>query len=102
MLRQKTEHLILKSIADIRKKSHMASLLYRNGKLTLMKSAGSVDSSGKNLSAFAYAVLKSCDILIVNMVDLCSTENANLFTSLVALTKGLLLRIILIHLENLL
>lgn len=90
----------------------MACHLYSNGKLTLMKCAGAVDSSGKNLCALANTLAESCYILIIDVLDLSGAESADLFTASVALTKGLLLGlgscccggsvIFLIHLINLL
>lgn len=90
----------------------MACHLYGNCKLTLVKCAGSVDSSGKNLCALADALAESCYILIIDVLDLSGAESADLFTASVALTKGLLLGlsssccggsvIFLIHLINLL
>ncbi len=69
----------------------MACHLYGNCKLTLVKFAGSVYSSGKNLCALAAAHAESCYILIIDVLDLSGAESADLFTASVALTKGLLL-----------
>ena len=91
----------------------MACHLYGNCKLTLVKCAGSVDSSGKNLCALADTLAESCYVLIIDVLDLSGAESADLFTASVALTKGLLLGlssscccggsvIFLIHLINLL
>lgn len=89
----------------------MACHLYSNGKLTLVKSAGAVDSSGKNLCTLADALAESCYILVIDVLDLSGAESTDLLTASVALTKGLLLGlssrcgssiVFLIHLINLL
>ena len=88
----------------------MASSLYSDGQLTLMKSTSTGNSSGKDLRALAYALLKSGNILVIDVLDLVGTETANLSVSSVALTEGLLLRLslrgslllIVIHLTYLL
>ena len=76
----------------------MTCFFYSDSKLALMKCTGTVDSSGKNLRAFTDAFAESCDIFIIDMLDFSSAEYANLFASSVSLTKGLLLRIVLIRL----
>ena len=75
-----------------------------------MESAGSGNSSGKDLGTLAYALSESADILVIDVVDLICAELADLLVSLVALTEGLLLRLslrgslllIVIHLTYLL
>lgn len=74
-----------------------------------MKSAGSADSSGKDLSALAYALLESGNVLVIDVLDLVCAELANLSVTLIALTEGLLglslglsLSLIVIHLTFLL
>ena len=65
-------------VADIRDERHVACSLNSDSKLTLMISAGSGDSSGKDLGALAYALGKSFDVLVINVLDLVCTELANL------------------------
>jgi hypothetical protein len=77
----------------------MASSLNGDGQLTLVKSAGTVDSSGKNLSALADALSESGNVLIVDVLDLIGTELADLSMSLIARTEGLLLRLSLLGLS---
>ena len=93
-------------VADVGDECHVACSLYSNGQLALMKSAGAGDSSGKDLGTLAYALLKSGNVLIVDMIDLIGAELADLSVSFVALTEGLLLRLslslIIIHLTFLL
>ena len=90
-------------VADIRDERHVACSLNSDSKLTLMISAGSGDSSGKDLGALAYALSKSAYVFVIDMVDLISAELADLLVSFV-LTEGLLrLRcLIVIHLTFLL
>ncbi len=92
-------------VADVGDERHVACSLYSNGQLTLMKSAGAGDSSGKDLGTLAYALLESGNVLIVDMIDLIGAELADLSVSFVALTEGLLrlsLSLIIIHLTFLL
>jgi hypothetical protein len=81
----------------------MACSLNSDSKLTLMISAGSGDSSGKDLGTLAYALSESAYVFVIDMVDLISAELADLLVSFV-LTEGLLrLRcLIVIHLTFLL
>ena len=85
----------------------MASSLYSDGQLTLVKSTSTGNSSGKDLRALADALLESGNVLIIDVLDLVSTENADLSMTLIGLTEGLValcrsLSLIVIHLTFLL
>lgn len=85
----------------------MASSLNSDGQLTLMKSTSTGNSSGKDLRALAYALLKSGNVLVIDVLDLICTENADLSMTLIGLTEGLValcgsLSLIVIHLTFLL
>ena len=63
----------------------MASALDRNGQLTLMCGAGAGDAAGQDLSPLGHIAAKSCDILIVDMLYLVFTEDADfLFSAVVS------------------
>ena len=59
----------------------MASALDRNGQLTLMCGAGAGNAAGQDLSPLGHIAAKSCDILIVDILDLIYTEAAYLATA---------------------
>lgn len=76
------------SVANVRKKSNCTSALNSNSYLTLMLCAGSLNSAGQDLGTLAEAMLKSCNILIVDMLDLICTEHTYL-SALVAVYRVL-------------
>ena len=85
----------------------MTCSLNSDGQLTLVKSAGAADSSGKDLCALAYALLESGNVLVIDVLDLVCAELANLSVSLIRLAEGLValslgLILIVIHLTFLL
>jgi hypothetical protein len=68
-----------------------------------MISAGSGYSSGKDLGTLAYALSKSAYVFVIDVVDLISTELADLLVSLVLAERLLSLScLIVIHLTFLL
>lgn len=68
----------LKSIADVRHKSHMASTLDSNGQLALMESASAGDAAGNDFGTLADVFAQAGQILVINAVDAINAEAANL------------------------
>ncbi len=59
----------------------MTRTLDSYGQLALMCRAGAGDTAGQNLCALGHIAAKSCDILIVDILDLIYTEAAYLATA---------------------
>ena len=55
----------------------MTSAFDSGCQLSLMLSASTGDSAGKDLRSFGNAFLKSCNILVINVLYLVCTESAN-------------------------
>jgi len=60
----------------------VASSLNGDGQLTLMQSAGTGDSSGKNLGTLGNELAELCSVLVVDLSYFFSAECANFFLSL--------------------
>ncbi len=75
---QCTVLFVFKLVANVCEKRNGTGALYCNGYLTLVLSASSGNSAGQNLGTLAYALSQSGYILIVDMIDLISAEDANL------------------------
>jgi hypothetical protein len=77
----------LKSIADVRHKSHMASTLDSNGQLALMESASAGDAAGNDFGTLADVFAQAGQILVINAVDAINAEAANLFAAAMHRTR---------------
>ena len=77
----------LKSIADVRHKSHMASTLDSNGQLALMESASAGDAAGNDFGTPADVFAQAGQILVINAVDAINAEAANLFAAAMHRTR---------------
>lgn len=77
----------LKSIADVRHKSHMTSALDSNGQLALMESASAGDAAGNDFGTLADVFTQAGQILVINVVDAISAEAANLFAAAMHRTR---------------
>ncbi len=77
-------------VTYVRKKSDLTSALNCDRYLTLMLSACTCDSSGKNLGTLTYILSETSCVLVIDVIDLFSTELTNLFSLAVVLSEGLL------------
>jgi hypothetical protein len=77
----------LKSIADVRHKSHMTSALDSNGQLALMESASAGDAAGNDFGTLADVFAQAGQILVINAVDAINAEAANLFAAAMHRTR---------------
>ena len=68
-------------VRDVGEKSNDAGTLDSGGELSLVLSAGTGDSSGKDLSTFGDALLESYSVLVIDVIDAVSAEHADLFSS---------------------
>ena len=66
-------------VADEGEKSDMTGSLDSLGQLSLMLCASACDSAGQNFSSLGSKFSESCNILIIDVFYLFSTENANFF-----------------------
>ncbi len=85
------------SVGNIRHKSDMSCSLNGYGELSLMLCASTGDSARENLGSLGYALAKSCNVLIVDMLDLVCAELTDLLL-LASLELLLLLSVHGIHL----
>ena len=68
------------SVGNVGKKSSLTSTLDSGVQLSLVLSAGAGDSSGKDLAALADELSQLSGVLIVDIIDLVSAEDTNLFS----------------------
>ena len=87
-------------VGYVGKKCHLASSLYCESKLSLVKSAVAANTSGEDLCSLGNELSELCNILVIDTVNLILAEDANLLSSVV-LTECGTLSIVSIHLENL-
>jgi hypothetical protein len=73
-----------KSVSNVGEKCNVTSTLDSVLKLALMLCAGAGDTAGKDLAALGDELAKASRILVINVVYLFLTENANLFSSAVS------------------
>jgi hypothetical protein len=73
--------LFVQLVADVGQKRYMAGTLDSDGQLTLMLCAGTGNSSGKNLCTLADELAKSCNILVIDLIDTICAELADLLLS---------------------
>ena len=85
-------------VGNVGKKCHLASSLDSSSKLSLVKSASAGNTSGEDLSALGDELSELCDILIIDLVYLILTEDANLLSSVHG-TEVRALCIVSIHFE---
>ena len=83
--------LPLRSIADVGKESNLARTLDSLCKLSLVHSACTADSSGKDLSALGNVLSELCGIFIVDMSRLFLAEHADFLSSAVVVLTELTL-----------
>ena len=77
----------------------MACSLDGDGQLTLVHSAGTGNTSGKDLCSFRNKLSELCNILVINIANLVLTEDANLLSSVHGTESGTLC-IVSIHLNS--
>jgi len=77
----------LKSIADVRHKSHMASTLDSNGQLALMESASAGDAAGNDFGTLADVFAQAGQILVINVINAVNAEGANLLAATMHRTR---------------
>ena len=80
-------HQRIKLVADVGQQSNDSCTLDSVSELSLMLSAGTGDSSGKNLCAFGDILSQSAGILVINRFDLFCAELADL-SSLAAILSA--------------
>ena len=84
-------------VGNVGEKCHLASSLNSYGELSLVKSAVAGNTSGEDLCSLGNELSELCNILVINVVNLILTEDANLLSS-VHRTEGTL-SIVSIHFE---
>ena len=67
-------------VADVGHESDVTSSLDSNCKLSLMLSASTGDTAGKDLSSLRNVLSESCSILVIDLIDLVCTESTNLLS----------------------
>ena len=76
-------------VGYVGEKCHLASSLYCKSKLSLVKSAVAANTSGEDLCSLGNELSKLSNVLVINLVYLILTEDANLLSS-VHRTEGAL------------
>ncbi len=84
------------SVGNVGEKRHLASSLDSNRKLSLVKCAGTRNTSRKYLSTLGDKLSKLSYVLVIDSVYLVLAENADLFSS-AHRTEGWALCIVSIH-----
>jgi hypothetical protein len=79
-LKSKRNEALVVLVADIRKKSNLTCALDSGVDITLMLCASAGNSSGKDLTALADELAKLCGVLVIDIVYLVSTEDADLLS----------------------
>ena len=69
------------SVRYVGKKCHLACSLDSGSKLSLVKSAGAGNTSGKYLCALGNELSELCDILVIDLVHFILAEDANILSS---------------------
>ena len=88
--------LKIQLVGNVGKKSHLTCSLDSGGELSLVKSAGTGNTSGEDLCSLRDELSELCYVLIINCLNLVLAEDANLL-SLVHRTEGSALSIVSIH-----
>ena len=83
-------------VGNVGEKCHLASSLDSYGELSLVKSAVAANTSGEDLCSLGNKLSELCNILVIDLVYLVLTEDANLLSSVIR-TKGGTLCIVSIH-----
>ena len=87
-----------KLVGNVGKKSHLTCSLDSGGELSLVKSAGTGNTSGEDLCSLGDELSKLSYILVIDLAYLILAEDTNLLSSVV-LAKSGTLSIVSIHLE---
>ena len=85
-------------VGNVGEKCHLASSLNSYGELSLVKSAVAGNTSGEDLCSLGNELSELCNILVINVVNLILTEDANLLSSVGLAVCGTL-SIVSIHFE---
>ena len=88
--------LKIQLVGNVGKKSHLACSLNSNGKLSLMKRAGTANAAGKDLSSLRNELSKLSYVLVIDTVNLILAEDTNLLSSVVRTESGAL-RFVSLH-----
>ena len=84
-------NIINKLVRYVGEKCHLASSLDSYGELSLVKSAVTANTSGKDLCSLGNELSELCYILVINFVYLILAEDANLLSSVVLAECGTLI-----------
>ena len=84
---------ILKSVVSVGENCDLTSAFDSLGQFTLMHSAGSSDSSGKDLASFADETAEFSNIFVVDEINFVSSELANFLSLAIVLAEGFLFSI---------
>jgi len=76
----------MRLVCYVRKKSDLSCSLYSGVDVTLMLCASTGNSSGEDLASLGYEFAKTLYVLVIDIIDLLCTENAN-FLSLAILAE---------------
>ena len=74
--------LAVKSVCGVGKNSNISCSLDSGGELSLMISAGTGYTAGKDLRSFGSEAAKLCSILVIYGLNLINTKSANLLAAL--------------------
>ena len=86
-------------VGNVGKKSHLTCSLDSGGELSLVKSAGTGNTSGEDLCSLRDKLSELSYVLVINCLNLVLAEDANLL-SLVHRTEGSARSIVSFHFGN--
>ena len=86
----------IQSVGNVGQKCHLACSLNSNSQLSLVKSAGTANAAGKDLSSLGNKFSELSNVLVIDLGYLVLAEDANLLSS-VHRTEGSARSVISLH-----